>query len=242
VVYENLLVGSSKFFENALKGPWKESTDRVISIPAFLDALYFEIYHQWLLKGNLHSKPAAADVTKRIELFRSEGNRLKSGSVPSIGVIDELITLKYLASLGHYLLATDFMDTVDDAITQCVQELKLRGCEAGALGLWSDYYKLIPPGSHTRALLTDLTAYTLKNKLDVYFGRLEKGVLRNPHPDFIFDVLKAVTRRDLASASSVSPLDGWKTSCKYHSHGEDKPCYREKAKKYVGLCIVMGEL
>jgi hypothetical protein len=51
------------------------------------------------------------------------------------------------------------------------------------------------------------------------------------HPDLALDVLEATLDRLTSTSPPLSPLEGRDTSCKYHSHGDEKPCYKTKHAK-----------
>jgi hypothetical protein len=151
----------------------------------------------------------------------------------------EMYVLAKTSYLGHYLLDAAFVDTVNDAIAQCTEEqmsrrLTFPSCHG------PDFYEGVPQGSSTRLLVADLTAWTSSVGA---IARLQKGPLdgqsKEAHADFTMDVLQAVAQRFMASPKSTSPLEVWKTSCKHHSHGDDKPCYREKGKEYVATSHTM---
>ncbi|KAF2126887.1 hypothetical protein P153DRAFT_388207 [Dothidotthia symphoricarpi CBS 119687] len=210
-VYERPIRKSSQFVDNALKEPWQESTDRVISLPK-VRRNTFQIYHEWLLTGKLHTVPQPPN-----------GSGM---STENYILYVELIYLSNALHLGYYLLDTDFTDTVCDGILQCTSSAS----NISFFTVWgSDCYKGIPYGEPARKLIVDLIAWTSK----------ASGIRRlsNRHhvedPDFVMDVLQAVAARFMSAKPSTSPLQGWETSCKYHCHGKDKPCFREKAKKSV---------
>ena len=222
-IYEKVIRASSEFFDNALKGPWRESTERVVELPEFA-GMHFAMYHRWVLTGQLCSMTDLVDPLPAATSKRHE---------QTYRLYREVLVLKSLTHLGHYLRDTNFTDTVNDALLQCTTELQSHGVAfPNSYGLV--FYKVIPEGSPTRLLIADLVAWTtcakgmrgLRNHRDARFDKDE-------HADFIMDVLESVTNRFMSATPSTSPLEGWETSCKYHSHGDDKPCYRNKTKTYV---------
>tara|TARA_R110002003_G_scaffold235_14_gene17062 strand:- start:10827 stop:11264 length:438 start_codon:yes stop_codon:yes gene_type:complete len=139
--------------------------------------------------------------------------------------------LPSLAGLGHYLKDTSFIDIVSDALLQMAAES--RSCHLLLLPVGSSFYKLSPAGSSTRSVIAHLSAwYSSFDDINNMKARFDKSEGAE-HPDFIMDLLHAMAAKFLGPRAGHSPLEGWGTSCKYHSHGDKKPCYREKVKGYV---------
>jgi hypothetical protein len=140
----------------------------------------------------------------------------------------EFMLLPRLAGLGHYLMDTSFIDTVSDALLQTVTELPT--APLLLLHFGSSFYRMSPAGSSTRSIVADVSAWRSSlidiKRLKTMFDKSEGA----EHPDFIMDLLHAMAARFLGPGAEPSPLEGWETSCKYHSHGDKKPCYREKVK------------
>jgi hypothetical protein len=217
-VYETLIRKSSGFVDNALKAPWLESQHRVVILSETLPQI-FDIYHQWLLTEKLHSKssPDLLYWTSEIATF-----------LP-FEYIHELVVLIELSDLGHYLHDTSFTDTVNDAILQCTAELHEIGAPV-PITFGSHMFEGIPEGAPVRLLVTELIAWTNSGE-DI--ADLHRKESKNEHPDFIMELLQAVAKRFMSEIPATSPLEDWEKSCKYHSHGDEKPCYRNKAVEYV---------
>jgi hypothetical protein len=212
-VYEKLIRNSSVFMDNALKEPWKESTERTVCLPDF-GSDTFDIYHIWLLTGKIHS---------RRKWF------LSYNISDMVALYGEISQLQKLSHLGHYLIDTAFMDTVCDAILQCCREIESHEARFTITQDLS-FYRVLPPGSPTRSMLANVVAQStsfekLNNLKPVYGNR--------PHPDLLMDILHAVAERFLSPRTSISPLQEPENSCKYHSHGEETVCYRKKETGYV---------
>jgi hypothetical protein len=215
-VYEKLVRQSSAFINNALKEPWKESTDRIVCLPEFRSET-FDAYHLWLLTGKLHCKQELADDTEDPKQISSV-------------LYGELLNLKDLSRLGHYLLDAAFTDRVCDAILQCCQDLNSAG-ERFPASYGFSFYSAIPQGSPTRSLIANVVTYTAEYVDVVHFKDVFLDAM---HSDFIMDVLQAMAKRWMKSDSSpTSPLWEPEASCKYHSHGDHTICYKKKDKGYV---------
>ncbi|KAI4934684.1 hypothetical protein J4E85_002542 [Alternaria conjuncta] len=207
MVPEDSIRASSEFVDAAMRGPWQESQQRSISLPEF-GKQTFGVYFHWLLTGVVHSR-------QRCDYQLS-------------ALFNELLRLPALFDLGHYLLDTNFRDAVSDSLMQCASEIK-RNPFPFPLDYASDFYKNVPSGSPTRKLVADLIAWTMdEHELHV----LATGKV-TMEPDLLLDILLAVGGRYITRPPSNSPFDGWKTSCKYHCHGDEKPCYRKKSGTYV---------
>jgi hypothetical protein len=186
-VYEKLVRQSSIFMNNALKEPWKESTDRVVCLPDFRGEA-FDVYHLWLLTGNLHNK-----------VKRSHGVDFADGSRM---LYYELLDLATLSHLGHYLLDTAFTDTVCDVILQCCQDLQSIGI-AYPMEYGSRIYKLLPERSPTRSLIANVVAWTTTYRGIESFNNEHSDTT---HADYPLDVLQAMAKRFLSPGTSTSPL------------------------------------
>jgi len=215
MVPEGRIRASSEFADAAMRGPWQESQERVIALPEF-DKKTFGTYLQWLLTGVVHTKAGCADGNKSIEA------RLYS----------EILRLPNLSVLGHYLLDTDFRDSINDALIECTADLHRNGSKFPA-SYGPDFYDKTPDQSPIRKLVVDLVVWDMR-EFHVLRLKTDRDTM---HPDYIMDLLLAVSSRLVSGTPGKSPLDGWDTSCKYHCHGDEKPCYRKKADTYV-ICSV----
>lgn len=241
VIYEKLIRKSSTFIDNELNKPWRGSTSRVVALPEFTYTT-FGVYHLWLHTGQLHSR---CDPTEVAGWYRQHIESMPEPkvSLEACALSSEIINLELLSRLAHYLLDTDFMDTVNDAIIQCVLELDMGREWFSLFRHGPEIYKVVPEGSPTRSLLVDLIAWTADSP---QIAKLREGPLspqdKEVHAEFTMDVLQVIASRFLSKTPSTSPLEGWQTSCKYHSHGDEKPCYRKKTEKYVTVTAGEHEL
>ena len=204
---EDRLRASSEFIDAAMRGPWKESQERMVSLPNF-DRKLFAVYLQWLLTGVVHSR--------------------QRGDDPLSALLQELVKLPELFNLGHYLLDTDFRDALNDSLMQCVIELQGRSAVFSP-SYGSKFYQNVPDGSPTRKLITDIIVWGNRGAA----LRALPAKIDTMEPDLIMDLLLAVTGRYVSLKPDKYPFDKWQTSCKYHCHGDEKVCYRQKASTYV---------
>ena len=218
-VYEDVIRRTSAYMKNILDGPWRESQLRIINVPGFASQA-FNVYYQWLLTGKLHTK-------NRVEQEDNGSSHLPFQKRQSAhkALLLELRPLKQALHLAHYLLDTDFTDTVCDALIQCTIELQ-------AIGSWFSsirgnlFCMELPEGLPARQLVTDLVAWTAP---PTDYAK-DNTLFKQAEPEFIIDVLQAVTARLGLDVKATSPLERWETSCKYHCHGERSLCYRVKLK------------
>lgn len=204
---EDCLRASSEFIDAAMRGPWKESQERMVSLPDF-DRKTFAVYLQWLLTGVVHSRQRNDD--------------------PLSALLQELVKLPELFNLGHYLLDTDFRDALNDSLIQCVSELQ-RNSVVFPPSYGSKFYQNVPDGSPTRKLITDIIVWVMGGA-GLRALPAERDAME---PELIMDLLLAVTGRYVSLKPDKYPFNKWQTSCKYHCHGDEKPCYRKKASTYV---------
>jgi hypothetical protein len=214
-VYEKLIRRASIFMEYALKGPWQESTDRIVCLPEFTKRT-FGIYHVWLLTGKLRCITKVADDNQHSSTEINQFYR-------------ELLNLRDLSHLGHYLIDTTFTDTVCDAILRCCKDLDWLGSQF-PIAYGSHFYDVLPPDSRTRSLVADLVVWTTT---DLQVDRLRQNNSSVLHSDFLMDVLHAMVIRCTSPGTLTSPLKEPDMSCKYHSHSQWDTCYKETAERYI---------
>jgi hypothetical protein len=219
VVPEKAIRASSDFVDTAMKGSGHE---RIVLLPEF-DHETFGVYLQWLLTGKLHSKQRLQDY----------GDELGYVMEHVIARSIEFSMLVRLSSVGHYLLDTGFRDTINDAIVHWNIESRWCTTDDGF-----EVYRKIPAGSPTRQLIVDLITRTAD--LDDYLSMSKHNSMY--HPDLALDLLHALASRLLSETPRKSPLWDWKKSCKYHCHGDEKPCYRKKLEMYVVTPASSSEL
>lgn len=50
--------------------------------------------------------------------------------------------------------------------------------------------------------------------------------------DFVKAIAQSLNERTVYLYPAKSPLEGWETSCKYHCHRKEHPCYRAPVARY----------
>ncbi|KAF2494963.1 hypothetical protein BU16DRAFT_428025, partial [Lophium mytilinum] len=133
-VHEGPIRASSKFFDNAMKGPWNESTERCVRLRDD-DPEIFSIYQHWLYSQTLSTR-------KDYDVARKTYSALCDAYC-----------------LGEKLMDDNFKNTAIDAIIQ--RRSSSSGGTVWAPGgdVIAKAYKGTPEGSLLRKLLVDFFAY-----------------------------------------------------------------------------------
>jgi hypothetical protein len=227
-ICKDLICETSDFIENALKKNWRSSEDQVVKLPDF-SSEDFEIYHVWVLSGRLYSRDGDKWHAESLDLDKPESLQEYKESLWS-----EMVKLGKLSHLGHYLLDSYFTDTVSDAMVQCMVELQAGKCAFPSAD-GPDMIAKLPESSPTRKLIFDLVAWTTDEAemRDICAALREHSTVEE-HLDFMTGVSVAMASiRTPSTPNPTSPLDAWDLldtamSCKYHSHGKEKGCYRNR--------------
>lgn len=198
-VHEHLLCTNSMFFARALKKEWAEGEARQVDLPD-VDPDTFEIWAKWLYTGRL-----CYAATNRDEDF-------------SIWLPKEWVRWAKIYALGDFLQDTDLKDAAIDAHVENMLELD---GYCPILAKW--VYPYSSARSAHRKLAVDLFVATWVQ---------EDLVLRKAScpTDFSYDVLNSLGPRlsNRVGTMKVSEFFRGADRCKYHDHGEEKPCYRTR--------------
>jgi hypothetical protein len=192
-LHKTLAVRESAFFDKAFSKDWKESEENEIRLPDH-EPEHFQIFLLWL-------------YTRRI--FSSQAMVIACNEC-----IDEWDLLANAWALGAYLQATDFQDTVADAIL----EKTAQGC-----GSMHSIHKIIyansVAGAPIRKLVVDIAAW----RWDV--PMLEAQGNNAAWSDFFRDLSIAL----LKTRESTEDSRVVKASCDYHDHRlKGGVCYKIK--------------
>ena len=190
-LHKSLAVRESAFFEKAFSKEWKESEENEVRLPDH-EPEHFKVFLQWL-------------YTRRI--FSSQAMVIACNEC-----IDEWDLLANAWALGAYLQATDFQDTVADAILE-------KALQGG--GSMHSIHKIIyansVAGSPIRKLVVDIAVW----RWDVTM--LEAQGNNAAWSDFFRDLSIAMlkTRESTAESKAV------KASCEHHEHRpQGGACYK----------------
>ncbi|KAI8932639.1 hypothetical protein NX059_010135 [Plenodomus lindquistii] len=217
ILHESLLRKISKFFDNALKRDWQESTERIVALPEASPAA-FTIYAKFLVTGLLFLEQA-----NELAIFSEGATETGSSSCPAMAECLEC------AQLADFLQATNFGDAVADAVLETIADVRRLYGEGRVVCMHAALqcaYMITKAGSPIRKLFLDLCVYAWGNKEEVVprdLDRLDSEILA----DYINTI-----RPYLVSGNSVdnhpNPVS-FRDTCNYHEHlltGD--ACYKTK--------------
>jgi len=215
VLHECLLRESSVFFDNALKGDWKEAHEKTVKLPEIQPA-DFAAYARFLFTGLLFIKSQSdvdsqADVKLDHKVWRMNLTRCFS-----------------LLPLADFLQAPSMEDAIVDAIIEVIVEVRTKSKTYWMFGasFINHIYTYSCPGSPIRQLFVDLCLYQWD------LERINGEMCRSDYDiGFLRDYIKAAApciTSGKKSRSQTDPVDCLNL-CKYHNHSwRGEPCYREK--------------
>lgn len=195
--HKNLLTQHSDFFEAALNRDWKESSDRKVSLPDD-EADQFAQFHDFLYTGALFVIHEGDEYTcDDGHLWDHEYIRICDASV-----------------LGSKLQSTVFMDVATDSlIAKCLSE------DSWPTGLYGVVIDHVARSAGIRKLLIDIAVHEWS---EGSFAEMEGHVANK---DFLHDLMMALVKVRVEGRDKARP---WvDAGCRYHDHGEEKPCYRK---------------
>ena len=215
VLHEHLLRKSSTFFDNALKGEWKEANEKVVRIPE-TSSESFAIYVRFIFTGFLFIRTYDQPHTNNQDSSKE--------TVFGCATMDEcLIALK----LADFLQALDFRDAILDAMMEVIAEIRVVSgyrfsFTETALRIIYDHSAVNSPMRSFTANLC-LHAWGCESYATYAFAEY-------PLP-FFSDLLKAAgpfLTSDKKAWEMSDPIDP-ANSCKYHEHTmRGEPCYKAK--------------
>jgi len=190
-VHDSIIQASSKFFDNAMKGGWKESEERRVKLFDD-DANTFSLYQDWLYS---HQISTCKDVGGR------EGN-------------EEYIELCKAYCLGEKLMDDNFKNAVVDAIIHKNATKASDGHHWYPVGKAIRYaYDGTPAGSPLRKLLVDFYAYqAVEGWLSDYTS------VEEVPKEFLYDVTIATFRARGCINVSFPWGDSRQVKTRYHTH------------------------
>ncbi|KAF2087433.1 hypothetical protein K490DRAFT_65821 [Saccharata proteae CBS 121410] len=226
-VHECLIKRQSAFFEQALTGAWKESTDRIVNLVEFSPES-FAIYCYWLYSNNFWSEHFSEEpLPANIE-----------GPHPYDREWDLLLES---FALGDFLQDTMFKDMIIDEITRW---LTVRPTVS--------FRKAVELGTliydHTRKPAYEIREWTfcrsprllpidLMTSIDWadQSSQTERGVLESANTDFRLDYLFAyIEPSPFRSARARETfIRDTRYPCRYHEHWRmDTPCYKTREPRF----------
>ena len=199
-IHEDLLKRHSGFFEKALSGTWKESSERTIELEEE-DPEDFEIFYHFLYTGTIFST-------------QDDDKSTEKSAKPWVDKIDTEVTrLANLWFLGDKLFSISFRDGVVDAM---IAKMTRDHC---VLVMHEEIYPDSARESKIRKLLVDIAVWGWK---DGIIGGCPRG---EDWAEFFFDVAVALDKVKRNGRQGVAPYLKEDT-CIYHEHGEGQACYK----------------
>ncbi|OCK76077.1 hypothetical protein K432DRAFT_408480 [Lepidopterella palustris CBS 459.81] len=131
-VHEDLICSRSRFFANAMRHDWKESSERLVPLPDDHPST-FAVYRTWLYSGLLATRGFSS-----LEEW-------------------EILCAAYI--LGEKLQDSEFKDTVIDAMIEKINDEPALDFPPETV---VEIYENTPPSSHARRLLVDLYSFAGK--------------------------------------------------------------------------------
>ncbi|KAF1983944.1 hypothetical protein K402DRAFT_423271 [Aulographum hederae CBS 113979] len=221
-VYEDLIRESSTFFENALNRKWKESRDRLISIPSHSPDV-FAVYLKWLVSGMLFISnseevlPAedGSTTSKRRILPAEDESTTSKRRVQE----DSLIAA---FSFSDYIQDDDFKDCVIDGIVEHLKTWNV--CHhMFPVEIWRLSQGGCPAASLALAMILDFRIFSHDQDFSAEFREAIE-----PYPELIYNAACALSSElewDKGERIKYTVV----SSCRYHQHQITKaPCYKER--------------
>ncbi|KAF2816902.1 uncharacterized protein BDZ99DRAFT_564724 [Mytilinidion resinicola] len=205
LIHDSFLCKSSDFFAAALRGEWRESTERVVPLPAVLPE-HFKLYYNWIYTGKIYSAPDG-HIEKALK-FES-GTLFKK----------EMSSLIQCWILGHRLLDIRFTDTVMDTLILVGEDYP------GYIDLKDDLkaiYTETMPRSSLRCFVTEYIVHCCKDKtLTETYGDVSLP------EDFLKDLLSGLIEFRPYRIRPAPSMPRWRDDpCEFHEHTrEGKPCW-----------------
>lgn len=119
-------------------------------------------------------------------------------------------------ALGSYLQAGDFNDAVTDAVVQLMRSCRVK--QQCTHTIHTIIYPNSKPGSGVRRLLVDIASY------DWLTSHLQSLKTAPEWSDFFLELSVALHIKQSEGLTRPPYVEG--TTCIYHDHGSERPCYR----------------
>lgn len=185
-----------------MRREWKESEERIGPLPEH-DPNTFKLYLGWVYqKRIIVSAVGLDDVIENGELRR-------------------LCSRAYL--LGEYHQDGDFKDAVIDALIGVMKTTRFPYYTFGI----NVIYNSTPKDSPLRRLFVDQLIYTNANNFQ---GRLDALQAAIPPTEVLYEIILAMSKMKEKDIAAVSKAPFSNTTCHYHVHGAENPCYKVKHK------------
>lgn len=197
VFHEELLKQHSDFAAAALRNGWKEAEERVIRLSEE-DPEIFDIFATFLYEGKIWT-------SREKDVYRA-GSRTRDR---------ECTRLAHCWVLGDKLISQTWKDALSDAL---VDKLRIEEFYPGYMqrDVYQNGGSNVPQGM--QRLLVDIAIW-------VWDKRSWRRAAEKRFPgNFFRDV--CLRRAEIKGALGSSTKPWLDAGCRYHDHGDDKPCYK----------------
>ncbi|KAH7094591.1 hypothetical protein FB567DRAFT_574567 [Paraphoma chrysanthemicola] len=142
-IYATFLAYHSEYFRNALRGPWKEASERVITIDD-IEPATFKLFIHWLYTQEI---PEIIARTKWTSILGHD-TFVESGARQELF----LVLVKAYVFADRFL-AAQFRSDINDAFEECLEEFALCGTVRCQVIKYA--FTNIPPGRHILQQIID---------------------------------------------------------------------------------------
>lgn len=230
VVHEVIIRTESPFFEAVLSKEWKKSKERVVRLPEQYPEA-FDIYARWIYSGKL--------IISKIDIQDNEAYIILTGN----------LSRAYI--LGDVLQDTDFKDAVIDGLFEIIEsrnyvhvgqtkflfnntlkESPIRRMLVDWVVIEGDLQALCKE-EYEQWTTVEFFQNLIKRQQDKDDGKFDEISGEDDSGDHQeTENPQGGTRKKRKLTSAVKAQKSvWKSpsttsTCKYHGHGEDRPCYK----------------
>jgi hypothetical protein len=193
VAYSNIICRSSDFFQAAIKGEWKDSQDKTVTLPETRPEI-FGAYLGWLYTGQVDVK---GNENVKYEQGMPDHERRKV----SLNLIDAY-------RLGEYVHDHLFRNAVVDEMQALVNTTRIVLNAKKTAYFWDSV-------SHSSTLAKLMVDYWAS---DHDPGSFDNAVAHLPH-DFLMEIAKIGVREKHMKDNSRRPRN--RPMCYYHEHKDE---------------------
>ena len=200
-IHADVATQHSDFFNAALKRGWKEAQERIVRLPDLPEdaAGMFEDFYSFLYMGKIYSGD--------------------DDEVNKPGRDKEWTRLSDSWILGEVLLSTTFKDAVVDAV---VHKIVVTGDVPTSL-----HARIYSYGSHASSIRRLLVNIAIHEWEEEDISAVEADANSAVNATFLQDVAIALFKmKKFSKTEQAKSRITLESSCLYHEHGADKPCYK----------------
>jgi hypothetical protein len=203
IVRKNLATRYSDVIKKAFAGGWKEAKENVISFPEESPEA-FQVFMTFLDTGVIH-----------LNHFKSNDLTITQEAEHDHAIDEQWNQITQAWLLGEHLFCSSFKDALIDKMLHTLQT---------TAEIPKTMFPKIIAGSVARSgmrdLLVDIAAYHL------FAADLEAQPDNDASCAAYWKQVAIAYRHRITNPSLSAPYDQVDVECRYHDHGENKPCYK----------------